>query len=301
MKCSGSFVALVTPFDRKGRLDHKTLAKLVEWHIKEGTDGIVCSATTGEGATLSDLERKKVAEICIKTSAKRIPIIVATGINDTKTSVRHTETAKKLGANACLVVTPYYVKPTQKGCLLHFKEVAKVGLPVVIYNNPARTVVKLNAETIAEASHIPGIIAIKESSHDIEHIRAVRKLCPIPIFSGDDDFTLEIIREGGVGCIGVTPNLIPRGWKKMIQYALSGKWDKAHHLFNRYAALGKSLFLETNPQGVKFAMSWLKRCHPILRLPMILPADTTQLAIKKTLLQLALPQYEKWEKSATDF
>jgi len=290
MDFRGSYVPLITPFDKKGRLDRKALEKLIEWHIAEGTDGIVCSATTGEGPCLSDVERKKVGEICIRTAAGRIPVIVSTGINDTNTSVRYTEIAQKLGANGCLVVTPYYNRPSQRGCYLHFQEVAKVGLPVIIYHNPPRAVVRLTAETIEEVSQIPNIVAIKESSHDLE---LVRKICKsIPVFSGDDDLAFAILREGGVGSIATTANLIPRGWKQMISLCLQGKWEKAEALSKRYLSLCKALFLETNPQGMKFAMAWLGRCEATLRLPMILPTAATQQELKREILRLALSQFK---------
>lgn len=299
MSFRGSYTAIITPFDRKGRLDTKTLEKLIEWHISEGTDGIVCSATTGEGPCLSDLDRKKNAEICIRTAAKRIPIIVSTGINDTRTSVRYTEIAQKLGADGCLVVTPYYNKPSQRGCILHFEEVAKVGLPVIIYHNPPRTAVKLTAETIEEVSRIPNVVAIKESSHDLELIRKIAKF--IPIFSGDDDLTFAIMRVGGVGSIAVTANLIPRGWKQMIQFCLQGKWEKAEFLAQRYLPLNKAFFIETNPQCIKFAMAWVAKCAPILRLPMILPTLDSQSEVKKEILRLALPQFTNSPRAASDF
>ncbi|HSX11213.1 MAG TPA: 4-hydroxy-tetrahydrodipicolinate synthase [Chlamydiales bacterium] len=291
MVFTGSLVALITPFDRKGRLDRKTVEKLVEWHIAEGTDGIVCCATTGEGPCLSSSDKKALAEICIRTSAGRIPIIVSTGTNDTRASVRDTERAQKLGASGCLAVTPYYNKPTQRGLLLHYREIGKVGLPVIVYHNPPRAVIKLTFETIAELGQIPNIVALKDSNHDIEFARKIHKL--IPIFAGDDDVTVDVIRAGGVGSIGVTTNLIPRGWKKMVQYALQGQWDKADQLLQRYTPLLKAIFSEVNPQGIKFATSWIGKCQPILRLPMLLPAETAQLAIQKEILRLALPQFVK--------
>lgn len=289
MVFAGSFVALITPFDRKGRLDKKTLEQLVEWHIAEGTDGVVCAATTGEGSCLSLSERKIIAEICVRVSAGRIPIIVSTGTNDTRSSVRNTEQMQKLGANGCLVVTPYYNKPTQCGCLLHFKEVAQVGLPVIVYHNPPRAAVRLTFETIVEMSQIKNIVGIKESSHDLELVRKIHKL--LPVFAGDDDITVDILREGGVGVIAVIANLLPRGWKKIVQLCLEGKWDKARFLAAMYLPLCKAIFLETNPQGIKFALSWINRCRAVIRLPMTLPAVATQLAIKKEILHLSLPQF----------
>lgn len=291
MAFSGSFVPLVTPFDRKYRFDQRAFESLIEWHIDQGTDGLVCSATTGEGPTLNDREKKQIAEICIRIALNRIPVIVSTGTNDTRTSVKNTEAAQKLGATGCLVVTPYYNKPSQKGCLAHFEEVAKVGLPMILYHNPPRAQVRLEKETIVALSKNPSIVAIKESSHDLEHIRSIVKT--IPVFSGDDDLCFEIMKLGGVGSIATTANLVPKGWKKMIQLSLGGEWEAARSLANRYLPLSRAIFLETNPQGVKYALSLLKKCPPSLRLPLLEPETCTQNAIKNELLKLALPHIAK--------
>jgi 4-hydroxy-tetrahydrodipicolinate synthase len=289
MVFTGSFVALITPFDRKGRLDRKTVEQLVEWHIAEGTDGIVCSATTGEGPALSASEKKAIAEICIRTAAGRIPILVATGTSDTRSSVLNTERAQNLGASGCLVVTPYYNKPTQRGNILHYTEIGKVGLPAIVYHNPPRAVTRLTFETIVELSQIPNIVGIKDSNRDLELVRKIHKL--IPVYAGDDDVTFDILRAGGIGAIGVITNLIPRGWKKMVQLCLQGEWDQAQRLSQKYAPLLKAIFSEVNPQGIKFALSWIKKCQPVLRLPMMLPVEVNQLAMKKEILRLALPQF----------
>lgn len=289
MKFRGSFVPLITPFDRRGRLDKRTLEKLVEWHIEEGTDGIICSATTGEGPSLSDFEKKSILEICVKTSSNRIPIIASTGVSDTKSSVKLTQMAQKLGADGALVVTPYYNKPTQKGGILHFSEVAKVGIPLILYHNPTRAAVTLTASTIMELAQVPNIVAIKESSHDLELIRKIKDV--IDVFSGDDDIAFDVMKEGGVGTIATTSNLIPKGWKTMISLCLQKKWGEAEKFARKYLPFSSAIFLETNPQGTKYALSWLGRCSSHLRLPMILPAQETQREIKRALLQLALPQF----------
>jgi 4-hydroxy-tetrahydrodipicolinate synthase len=289
MAWKGSFVALITPFDQKGRLDRKTIERLVEWHIAEGTDGLVCCATTGEGTTLSDAEKRTVAQTCIRTAAGRIPVLVATGTPDTRASVRNTEWAQKAGASGCLAITPYYNKPTQKGCLLHYKELSKVGLPIIIYHNPARAVTRLSFETLAEMSQLPNIAGYKDSNRDLDLVRKIHKL--IPVYVGDDDLTVDIMRAGGVGCIGVTTNLIPRTWKQIVQLCLQGEWAQAELLFQRYAPLLKAIFSEVNPQGIKCAVSCLGKCQPILRLPMLLPTEAHQLAIRQELLRLALPHF----------
>lgn len=291
MRLRGSYVALLTPFDLKGRVDWKALEKLVEWQISEGTDGIVCCATTGEGATLSETERKKIASICIEVSAKRVPIIVATGTNDTRGSIRYTETALKLGASGCLAVTPYYNKPSNQGCIAHFTEIAKVGLPLIVYHNPPRAVVRLSVETVATLGQTPNIVGFKDSSHDHEFIKKIVKV--IDVISGDDDITYEILKEGGVGTISTVGNLIPRGWNQMVRACLSQKWDEAKRLNEKYLPLIRAIFLETSPQGHKFALSWLGRSKPVLRLPMILPPKSVQMEIKKALIHLALPQFSR--------
>lgn len=292
MAFRGSFVALITPFLSNGRVDWKRFEELVEWQIQQGVDGIVCGATTGEGPTLSESERKKITEVCVQTSAKRIPVIVSTGVNDTRRTVQATAEAQKLGADGCLVVTPYYNKPTQRGCVLHFQEVAKVGLPMIVYHIPGRAVVRLEAETVLKISQIPGFAGIKDATSDVEWIRKIRKLCPkISILSGDDDFTFELLKAGGDGVISVICNVIPNGWTKMIHLSLEGKWDRAKILAARYMPLCKAHFIETNPQCVKFSMSWLGHCHPALRLPMVKPLESTQKEIKKAIICLALPQF----------
>ncbi len=297
MRFSGSFVPIVTPFDRKGRVDRKTFEKLIDWHVSEGTDGIVYCGTTGEVLSLSDRERKRVIEIAIGASQGRIPVVIGTGVSDTHLTVRYTESALKLGAQGALVVTPYYNKPTQKGIILHYTEVAKVGLPIIAYHNPTRAALRLTAETILELSFIPNIVAIKESSKDMELIRKIAK--HIDVFSGDDEFVLEIMKEGAVGSIATSANVIPRGWKQLISLCLKKDWDNAQTLFLRYLPLMKALFLETNPQGVKFGLSWLKKCEPHCRLPLILPGEATQLEIKKAILDLSLPWFSDLRNRST--
>jgi len=274
----GSFVALITPFTTQNKIDQKALESLVEWQIAEGTDGIVCCGSTGEGSVLNRAERKRVASICVKVAAGRIPILVGTGTCDTRQSIQYTEDALNIGASGCLVITPYYNKPTQQGCLAHFAEVAKVGLPVIVYHNPPRTCIRLTLETLQALSQIPGIVALKDSNRDLDLIRQ----SPLPVFSGDDDITYEILQAGGVGAISVIGNVIPRGWKQMISSS------KGKQLAERYLPLCKAHFIETNPQCVKYVVSQMGRCQPILRLPLLLPTQETRKALIQTLVQLAL-------------
>lgn len=299
MLFSGSYVPLITPFDKQGRLDKSALEELVEWHISQGTDGIICAATTGEGPTLSSLEKKQIAELCIRVSNGRIPILVSTGTNDTRASVRNTRVAQKLGAAGCLVVTPYYNKPSQKGCIAHMEEIAKVGLPMILYHNPPRAVVRLTAETIIHLSKNKTICAIKESSHDLDHISQI--VNHIPVLSGDDDLCYEMIKLGAVGSIATTANLIPKAWKEMVANCLKGNWEKAEAHAKNYLPLIDALFLETNPQCVKYAVSLLGKCHKALRLPMLEPTLETKKKIKQELLALALPFLENTKISSKKF
>ena len=289
VRFTGSFVAIITPFRRNKTIDSKQLEQLVDHHILSGTDGIVCCGCTGEGVGLSDAEKKRVADICIKTANQRIPIVVGTGTADTRQSVRLTESVQKLGAAGCLVVTPYYNKPSQKGCILHFETIARVGLPIVVYHNPARATVRLTPETMAQISKIPSVVALKESSHDLDFVKKVQALCSIPILAGDDDISFDLLREGGVGTISVIGNVIPRGWKTMVQYCLDKKWNAAERLAQFYMPLCKALFLETNPQCVKWVMQWLKMGGGVLRLPLIEPSESVQAKLKEELLRLSMP------------
>lgn len=284
----GSFVALVTPFDQYGRIDRTCLQELVRWHIQAGSDGLVISGTTGEAATQSDAERKKILQIALEAAERKIPIIAGTGTCDTRQSVRLTEQAQKLGADGCLAITPYYNKPTQRGCLLHFQEISRVGLPWIAYNNPGRTVVQLQPETIAKMTRLPNIAAIKESTNDPSFLQKIRALTNLPILAGEDALTYAMINEGAVGAISVVGNVIPSAWKKMVSLALRGD-VKAKSLSDRYLPLCEALFRETNPQCVKYALSLMGKCPPHLRLPLVLPQEKVCEEIKQVLDRLSAP------------
>lgn len=285
----GSIVALVTPFTASGRVDARALQQLVQWHIHEGTDAIVCSGTTGESTTLTEADRNKILKVCLEAADKRIPIIAGTGTCDTKQSVHFTEMAQKLGADACLVITPYYNKPTQRGCILHFQEISRVGLPFIAYNNPGRTVVQLQPETIAEIGQLPNAAAIKESTNDPAFLAKIRALTNLPILAGEDALTVAMIKQGAVGAISVVANLIPAAWKKMVQLSLAKEWAQAEALSNRYLPLCQAMFRESNPQCVKYALSLMGKCSPRLRLPLVIPNESACDEIKTTMLHLSLP------------
>ena len=288
----GSIVALVTPFTASGRVDVRKLQELVRWHIHEGTEGIICSGTTGESTTLNDVDRRKVLSACLEAAEKKIPIIAGTGTCDTKQSVHLTEQAQKMGADGCLVITPYYNKPTQQGCILHFQEISRVGLPFIVYNNPGRTVVQLQPETIATIGALPNVVAIKESTSDPKFLSKIRALTALPILAGEDTLTYEMIAEGAIGAISVVANIIPSVWKQMIHLALDGKMESARSIVDRYLPLCQVLFLETNPQCVKYALSLMGKCPLRFRLPLIEPQETAKEAIRSMFLHLSLPMYD---------
>ncbi len=282
---SGSFVALVTPFQENGNIDWKALEGLVAWHIQEGSDGLVCCATTGESLTLSDAEKKRVISFCAERAAGKISIVANSGTAGTLHSVRLSEQLLRCGANAVLAVTPYYNKPSQRGSILHFTEIAKAGAPVIVYNNPGRSGVLLYPETIAEIGQLQGIAGYKDSTGDLHFIRTLRKISSIPILSGDDSLTLDTLKEGGVGAISVIGNLFPNAWKKMIYAGMDQQWEEAGNIAQRLLPLCKAMFLESNPQCVKFALHLLGRCQKALRLPLVIPEASTQKEIISALEQ----------------
>jgi len=273
----GSIVAIVTPFTSQARIDKKALQALVEWHIQEKTDGIVCAGTTGEGSSLNRNERKAILEICVKTAAGRIPIIAGTGTSSTRETILYTQDALKLGASAALVVTPYYNRPTQKGCIEHFRQIAKVGLPIIVYHNPARAVFRFTKDALQELVEIPEIVAFKDSGRDFALIENLYS--KLAVLAGDDDLTGDLLEQGAKGAISVIGNLIPRQWREAIHLALAND-PKAKELFSHYMPLCKANFIETNPQCVKYLLSTMKRCKPIFRLPLSLPTEETQQTLR---------------------
>lgn len=267
----GSIVALVTPF-KNGRLDEDKIRELVEFQIRSGTQGIVPCGTTGESPTLTHEEHNRVVEICVQAARKRILVIAGTGSNSTAEAVALTQHAAKAGADGCLVVTPYYNKPTQKGLYLHFKAVAgSVKIPIILYNIEGRTARNIETETVAKlARDCKNIIGVKEASGNLQQVRDVRRACGerFIILSGDDILTLPIMELGGVGVISVVANIVPQDVVSMIAAFNAGDKHKASEINDRLIPLIKAMFLETNPIPVKHAMGLLGMCSAELRLPL---------------------------------
>ena len=279
----GSIVAIITPFTPEGEVDYEAFKELIDWHVAEGTHAIVCCGTTGEAPTLSSEEQMQIFKTAVDVSKKRVPIIAGTGTYDTRKTVEETRKAKELGVDGCLVVVPYYSRPTPEGCIAHYTEVSKVGLPIIVYHHPGRTGVSLSSEVLAEISKLSSVVAIKEASGGLELIQEIQKISDIPIFSGDDTLTFSMMELGAVGGISIVANLIPKAWKEMIESFLQGNKEQAREINTLYSSLVEAMVLETNPQCVKYAVSLLGKCHPHLRLPLLQPREAHKLMILQAL------------------
>lgn len=267
----GSMVALVTPMRADGGIDTPALKRLVDFHIEQGTDAIVAVGTTGESATLDMDEHCAIIGQVVDQSAGRIPIIAGTGANSTKEAITLTRCAQQVGADACLLVTPYYNKPTQEGLYQHFKAIAgAIDIPQILYNVPGRTAVDMLADTVVRLSEISNIIAIKEATGDMERARDLIERCGdnLAVLSGDDSTACDLILLGGKGNISVTANVAPALMHDMCTTALAGDENKARSINNTLMPLHKNLFLESNPIPVKWAVQQMGLIDNGIRLPL---------------------------------
>jgi 4-hydroxy-tetrahydrodipicolinate synthase len=284
---SGSLVAIVTPFS-KGKFDEKVMAELIEFHIAHGSHGIVPCGTTGESATLTPEEHERVVSVTVEVVNKRIPVIAGTGSNSTDEAITFTKHAKAVGADAALLITPYYNKPPQEGLYRHFAAVAKaVDLPQILYNIPGRTSINMLPATVSRLSEIPNIVGIKEGSGSLQQVSEIiqRSHPGFLVLSGDDPLTLPMIALGGKGVITVTANVAPTDMANMVNAALEGNYEKARFLHYKLAPLFEALFLETNPIPVKAALAMMGKMSEEVRLPL------TPLAVEfRPKLQEALQQ-----------
>ena len=266
----GSFVALVTPF-KNGHVDEPAFQALVEWQIAEGTDGLVPCGTTGESPTLSHEEHMRVVELCIDAAGGRRPVIAGAGSNSTDEAIALTRHAKKAGADAVLVVTPYYNKPTQEGMYLHFKAIHDaVEIPIIIYNIPPRSVVDMSVETMARLAKLPNVVGVKDATMDLTRPMKTRmtigeKFCQM---SGEDGTAVNFLAGGGHGCISVTANVAPRFCAEVQKLWQANKTQEAIALQQRLMPLHIDLFCETNPVPAKYALHLLGKCTPDARLPL---------------------------------
>jgi 4-hydroxy-tetrahydrodipicolinate synthase len=284
----GSIVALVTPMEEDGALDVASLKKLVEFHIEQGTDAFVAVGTTGESATLDEDEHCQVIRWVVEQVAGRVPVIAGTGANSTSEAIRLTRCAEEAGADACLLVTPYYNKPTQEGLYLHHKAVAEaVDIPQILYNVPGRTACDMLPETAARLSRIPNIIGIKEATGNLERLKEITRLAEpgFVLYSGDDATACEFCLLGGKGVISVTANVAPRLMHRMCAAAISGDRHTAAAIDAKLTGLHRNLFIESNPIPVKWAVSEMGLIKPGIRLPLTWLSEHCRDAVRGAMQQ----------------
>jgi 4-hydroxy-tetrahydrodipicolinate synthase len=275
---TGSLVAIVTPF-RRGKVDEKALAELIEWQIASGTSGIVPCGTTGESATLSHDEHNRVIELTVEVVRRRVPVVAGTGSNSTDEAIALTKHAKQAGADGSLLITPYYNKPTQEGLYRHYRAVAEaVDLPLVLYNIPGRTGVNMLPATIARLAALPTIVGVKEGSGSVQQASDIVQMCGdrLTVLAGDDALTLPMMAVGGKGVITVTANIVPSEMAGLVTAFAEGKVEDARRIHFKLSPLFAALFFETNPIPVKEALSLMGKIDPELRLPLCPMAQDTR-------------------------
>ena len=286
----GSYVALVTPF-RDGAVDEGAFQALVDWHVAEGTHGLVPCGTTGESPTLSHREHERVVELCVEAAAERVPVIAGTGSNSTDEAVSLTRHAKAAGADAALLVTPYYNRPTQEGLYRHFQAVHDaVDIPIVLYNIPGRSAVDIRPETMERLAALPNIVGVKDATGDLTRVGITRlalgadfvQLC------GEDALALGFMAHGGHGCISVSANVAPALCARFQAACLGGDFAEALALHDRLTPLHAAMFVESSPGPVKYGVSLLGKCGAEVRLPLATPAPTARDRIRAALAQVGV-------------
>ena len=289
----GSNVALVTPF-KNDKLDDDTYIKLIHFHIKNGTNGLVPAGTTGESPTLSHHEHERVIELCVKESKGKLPVFAGTGSNSTEEAISLTTHAEKIGANGALIVTPYYNKPTQEGLYQHYKAINdKCGIPIIIYNIPGRSVIDMSVDTMGRLYELKNIIGVKDATGDLNRVNQTLKKMGDEFLqlTGNDDNALEFNKRGGVGAISVTANIAPKLCSDFQKFSKSEKENEikeAERLNEILKPVHSAMFVESNPSPVKYAAKLLNLCDDKVRLPLVNVTDTTKETIKKALLSAKL-------------
>ncbi len=286
----GSFTALVTPF-KNGSVDEKAFRNLVDWQIAEGTNGLVPVGTTGESPTLSHDEHNEVVEWCVDQARGRVPVVAGAGSNSTKEAIDLARHAEQAGANAVLVVTPYYNKPTQDGLYAHFKAINDaIGIPILIYNIPGRSVIDMSVETMARLFELKNIAGVKDATANVTRVSQQRAAMGEDFnqLSGEDITALGFMAHGGHGCISVTSNVAPRLCAEFQAACLRGDFAAALNLQDKLAPLHINLFIEANPQPVKYALSLLGKCDNTLRLPMVPASEKAQVAVRQAMVHAGL-------------
>ena len=287
----GSYVALITPMRTDGSIDEKKLEALVDWQIREGTNGLVPTGTTGESPTLTHAEHKRVVEVALSVAKGRVPGIAGTGSNSTAEAIDLTKHAKAAGADAAMLVTPYYNKPTQEGLYLHFKAVAEaVDIPIIVYNIPGRSVVNITVETMARIAKIPNIVGVKDATNDLARPYHTRATCGegFAQMSGEDATILAFLSGGGHGCISVTGNIAPRLCSSMHVAWSEGRIKDATAIQDRLMPLHDALFSETSPGPIKYAASLLGLTAETVRLPLAPPGEGTRARVREAMTNAGL-------------
>jgi 4-hydroxy-tetrahydrodipicolinate synthase len=287
---SGSMVALVTPF-KDGSVDWESLEALVDFHLQNGTHGIVPCGTTGESATLSHKEHDDVIRAVINSVKKRIPVIAGTGSNSTDEAVRLTREAEKSGADGALMISPYYNRPTQEGIYQHYRKVAsEVGIPIIVYNIPGRTGSKIEPETLARLAEIKNVAGVKEATGSVDQAIDVIRLCGerLAVYSGEDSLIFSLMALGGKGVISTVANIAPRECAALTDACMSGNWEEGRSVQFKLMPLIRSVFLETNPIPVKTALSLMGKCTADLRLPLTQLAESNLSKLSQTMREFGL-------------
>jgi 4-hydroxy-tetrahydrodipicolinate synthase len=286
----GSFTALVTPFSN-GSLDEKAFRSLVDWQIAEGTHGLVPVGTTGESPTLSHDEHKQVVEWCIEQADGRVPVIAGSGSNSTREAIELSQHAQEAGADAVLIVTPYYNKPTQEGLYQHFKAINDaIGIPIIIYNIPMRSVIDMSVDTMTRLFELDNIAGVKDATANVARVSQQRAAMGEGFnqLSGEDATVLGFMAHGGHGCISVTSNVAPRLCAEFHDACLKGDYGTALKLHDKLMPLHTALFIETNPAPAKYALSVLDKCADTVRLPMVRLAEKTKIAVRDAMVHAGL-------------
>ena len=288
----GSMPALVTPFTATGELDEKAFRDLVEWQIEEGSHGLVPVGTTGESPTLSHEEHKRVIEICIDQAKGRVPVVAGAGSNNTEEAIELAVHAEKAGADALLVVTPYYNKPNQRGMFAHFSAIAEaVSIPIFIYNIPGRSIVDMTPETMAALAQAhKNIVGVKDATAKMDRVTEQRAACGENFIqlSGEDITALGFMAHGGQGCISVTANVAPRLCSEFQEACMAGRFDDALKIQDKLAPLHKAMFIEPNPGGAKFALSLLGKMENHLRSPLVPIEEQTEKTVRAAMVHAGL-------------
>ena len=285
----GSFPALVTPFAENFEIDFDAYGRLIDFHIANGTDGIVPCGCSGEAATLSHDEQKSLIRYCVERVAGRLPVVAGTGSNNTREAVGLTKYAKEVGCQGALLITPYYNKPTAAGQIAHYTAVAnEADIPIMLYNVPGRTGTKIMPETIAEMSKVPNIVSVKEACGSVDQVSQILHLCDINVMSGDDSLTLPMMVVGAKGVVSVAANVIPRIMADLCAAANSGDFAKAREIHYKILPLTTALFLETNPMPVKAALAKMGMIKNVLRLPLVPMTEASASRLDPVLKDLGL-------------